>query len=234
MPPVRWQVPLAAAVLLSLAVVALSFSMPILLGLTWDDWQHNVRGWFDVGNEHNLPTWWNTLLLICAATLTGLVALLHSRTRTPGGAAWGILAGLIALLSLDEAGGLHERLRFVSDAVAPQHGFTYAWLAVGIPLGVLLLIAVWMLARRVGAVPRRLLAGGLAVLLLGAVGLETVNDLLVQAAGSELPPGGSLTFHAIYHLEELLELIGSSMLLVAPLSALRMDAEGGRLVVRVR
>ncbi|WP_144793610.1 hypothetical protein [Kocuria palustris] len=230
----RWQRPLAAAVALNLAVVALSLLMPIVLGLAWDDWQHPVRRWFDVGSEGNLPTWWNTALLIAAAVLGAGVAVLHRSTGASGWPAWSALAALAALLSLDEAAGLHERLRFLADAIAPRHGFTYAWLAVGIPLGIAVLAAAILLGRRIGPTSRRLFVLGLAVLLAGAVGLETANDLLVSARGGELPAGGSPAFHVVYHLEELLELLGSSLLMAAPLASLRIGASGGRIVLRTR
>lgn len=234
LPKLRWRGALMVAITLSFAVAALSFIMPIALGLAWDDWQHSVRFWFDVGNESNLPTWWNTSLLIAAAALSAMVAVVHRVTGSPGWFAWGGLALIAALLSLDEAAGLHERLRFVSDAIAPQHGFTYAWLVVGIPLGIAVLIVVVLLGRRIGPTARRLFVLGLAILLVGAVGLETLNDLIVQSRGGELQEGGTLAFHVIYHLEELLEFIGASMLMVAPLASLRIGAAGSRLIVRSR
>lgn len=229
-----WRGPLAAALSISLGIAALSYVMPIALGLTWDDWQHSVRGWFDVGNEGNLPTWWNTTLLIAAATLSAAAAVLHRIIGDASWSAWAGLAAVVALLSLDEAAGLHERLRFLSDAVLPQHGFTYSWLVVGIPLGIAVLAAVVLLGRRIERTSRRLFVLGLAVLLAGAVGLETANDLLMQARGGALPEGGSLVFHTIYHLEELLELIGASLLLAAPLASLRVEAADGGLRLRGR
>lgn len=228
LPILRWARPLAAALAVSVLITGVSFVLPIALGLAWDDWQHRDRYWFDVGNEGNLPTWWNTALLVASATLCAAVSIMH---RFAGGGrwvTWAALALIAGLLSLDEASGLHERLRHLADLVVPDHGFAFAWLVVGIPLALAVLVVAALLARRILRPARLLFLGGLLVLLAGAVGLETANDLLVRAQGGEVPDGGTLLFHAVYHVEELLEFAGASLMLAAPLAALRAGSPGGR------
>lgn len=234
LPVLRWSRPLAAALAVSLLITGLSFVLPVVLGLSWDDWQHRARSWFDVGNEGNLPTWWNTALLVASAALCAAVSAMHRFTGGRRWAAWASLALITGLLSLDEASGLHERLRHLADLVIPDHGFTFAWLVVGIPLALAVLVIAALLARRLVRPARRLFLGGLLVLLAGAVGLETTNDLLVRAQGGEIPEGGTLLFHVVYHLEELLELVGASLMLAAPLAALRNGTLSGRFCVVTR
>lgn len=84
---------------------------------------------FDLNSEGNLPTWVSSLLLACASVLLALAALsvLHVGARRV--VDWGLLALLFALLSLDEATGLHESLGlWLSETYGPFGGIAfYVW-----------------------------------------------------------------------------------------------------------
>lgn len=209
---------------LSVSVVVISAVTPLVLGVALDAWAEPGRAWFDVGNENNLPTWWNAALLMLGATLAaavGCVCWMARGAASPSALAWWPIALLLTVLSLDEVASLHERLGRLAEAALPDHGFTYAWLAIGIPLALVLLVGAVYLTRSLPAVPRRLFLAGLLLLFTGAVGLEAANDLLVRAAQPGATHNPQL-FHLIYHAEELLELLGACLMVAAPLSAVRI------------
>lgn len=221
---------------LSAVVVAVSFVMPHVLRVPLDAWAAPGRAWFDVGNENNLPTWWNAALLMVAAALASVVACVSwngRRAKSPGTAVWWLIGLLLAALSLDEVASLHERLGRLADAALPGHGFTYAWLAVGIPMALALLTGTVFVTRSLAVVPRRLLLAGLLVLFAGAVGLEAANDILVRLSDQADAHNPHL-FHVIYHAEELLELLGACLLVTAPLSSVQVNHYPDGVVVKPR
>lgn len=216
-----WGKVTAGLTAVSVILVAVSFCWPYAMNVPLAAWDEPGRAWFDVGNENNLPTWWNAIMLMFGSLAAMVVAFIHGPRvgtgRSPR-AAWSIIAVLLLLMGLDEIASVHERLGRIADAALPDHGFTYAWLAVGIPLALIVTVAAVFITRGIGGVPRRLILVGLLVLFTGAVGLETANDLLVRFTDQQGPTHPDL-FHVIYHGEELLELIGAGLLVAAPLSS---------------
>lgn len=218
-----WQPTLWFLLVAGLVLVILSAVVPLVLGVGPVDRTSPVRVFFDVAGERNLPTWWNTGLLLMAGALSVAVGLLRRPARLDGRggwAAWGGLGALLALMSLDEFAGIHERLdglwrRLVGDNPLPA----FEWLMLGVPVAGAVVVFLWLCARVLPASSMALYVVGIVVFFLGALGAEAV----VVAAGVPLD---SWAYVASYHVEELLEFTGSALLVVAPLAAVRL-APGG-------
>lgn len=145
---------------------------------------HSVMKLFDVNSESNLPTWYSASLLLAAAVGTGLVAVLVARAGGRDAGRWWLLAGILALLSLDEASALHERLGGPAEDLLGSTGVgPFVWV---LPAGVLALVAGLSFLGFLGRLPapvRRHLLGAGALFLTGAVLLEAVSGLVLEAAG---------------------------------------------------
>jgi hypothetical protein len=225
--PVRWGRVLAGLCVVSLGLVALSYGLPALTDHPLTNGTGEIRLYVDVATEGNLPTGWSAGLFSAGAVLYGILAWLTWKTRAGGTIAWTVLAVLLLALSLDDATWLHERTDRWGVKVVEISQFTYVWLIFGIPVAILLLIVVVLSARRL---PRRsalLVVGGMATLMVAAVGLEYVGGEIIRTH----PEGAGRLFVRVYHLEELLEMVGASIALVAPLAALTVRRAGAAVTV---
>ncbi|WP_313817750.1 hypothetical protein [Citricoccus sp.] len=219
-----WRPTLWALIAAGLVLVIASAIVPLVLGAGPVDRTSPVRVFFDVAGERNLPTWWNTGLLWTAGALSVAIGLLRRPTRLDGRGGWSAWCGLgalLALMSLDEYAGIHERLdglwrRLVGDNPLPA----FEWLMLGVPVAGAVVLFLWVCARVLPSPSTALYVLGIVVFFLGALGAEA----LVVAAGVPLD---SWAYVASYHVEELLEFTGSALLVVAPLAAVRL-ASGGR------
>lgn len=222
-----WRAVTLSLIALSLAVVAVSLAVPPLTGRPYDDYDGWLRHYLDVGREGNFPTWWSASLHLLAAAAFTVVGLIYLRTTRSSGLAWLLFALMLLAFSADEASLIHDRARHLTNLLAPENDLDdgYAWLGVGIPVALGVLLVAGLSARRLPVRPRRLLLLGTGIFLLGAVGMEIVH--------SEVSPHLEIGFVwvAIYHLEELLEMVGVSVILAAPLAAVRYRFLGPALVL---
>jgi hypothetical protein len=129
-----------------------------------------------VGQEGNLPTWWNASLLFTVAVSAVVASMLSDGDKSPR-RAWWIVAGAATYMSLDETASLHERL---GDGIerTPIGPHTYGWLLPGIfvaAAGVTVLLFAGRHLPRASA-PR--LGAALACYGAGAVGVEGINGWL--------------------------------------------------------
>lgn len=179
----------------------------------------------DVGDEVSLPTWFETLLFLLAA----LVLLLGAhRARSDGTPArgWTLLAVVMAGLSIDEAVSVHERLgSALRDLLHTSGALYYVWVVPAMVLvGVVALLQLrWWLA--FPARTRLLLALAAVVFVGGAAGLEVVAGLSDETEGTATLLSVTLTA-----VEELLEMVGLSLFVVALLENLA----GHRIALEVR
>lgn len=229
-----WQHILVALMTVSLVIATISLAMPWMLGTPVNAWKEPGRIWLDVGQENNIPTWWNSSLLMLGAVGASLLTLINYGLRRvrPGSnrgmVAWCGVAILLILLGLDEIASVHERLDRLAYMVFPEHNLTYAWLIFGIPLGLICLAFLAILATSLPVTARRLMLGGLAVTLLGAVGLELIHDLL--DGHQRITPEA---LHLLYHGEEFLEFLGASSMAAAPISAVQWSTRSGQIMLRL-
>lgn len=207
---VRWQRLLLLLLAVSGAIVALSLFLP--------------RGFTYVSEEANLPAWWTGLLLVGAAGLHLQAGILARRSGSRGAVSWWLLAALLAMLSLDEIAGLHERLQELVLTLTDT-SFAAAWVVLGIPIAIAGTVVTLVLARRL---PRRstlLAVGGIGLLLASAVGLEAVGGLIL-ADQPILSRGSDLGYLLVMHLEEFGEMAGAALAACSPLAALPLEGVG--------
>jgi len=183
----------------------------------------------NMDREMSLPAWVSSALLLFVGGLMGLAAWAQyvrgCGRRRRGVVGWAVLGLFFVALSLDESAAIHEvlvnRVQDILGTYATGLLF-YAWYLPVLLAGAVLLLALMPFLLRL---PRRtfwLLALGVGVYLLGAVGFEALMGMLVEPTGSDEPPlqhpGGGLVL--VLLLEEGLELLGVSVLVYAMLDYL--------------
>jgi hypothetical protein len=185
-----------------------------------------VAGWkaimrlFDVNSEHNVPSWFSSMLLMGCALVAALLAALGRRAGRRDAGSWAGLAALLSLLSLDEAVALHERLGGPAAAVlgdSTRGALHFAWVVPGLALGLVFVRFVV----RLPASTRRLVVAAAGLYLTGAVALEAAGGMVLEAQGHR---AGYLLVTAA---EEGLEMAGSVLLLYAAMRLLHLRPEPG-------
>jgi hypothetical protein len=179
---------------------------------------------FDVNSEANVPSWFSSLLLAGGALAAGLVAAMVRRVGGRDARHWAGLAALLLLLSLDEVAALHERLRGPAATVlgdAARGPLRVAWVVPGLLLVLVVGIAFVGFVARLPAGTRRPVVAAGGLFLAGAVGVEAISGMVLEAQGDR----------ALYLLvtaaEEGLEMSGSVLLLYATLRVLHLRPEPG-------
>lgn len=144
-----------------------------------------AKRFVDIGAEANLPSWWNTSLLVIVSVLAVVASLRPFEAgERPAARAWWIVAAATAYLGLDEAAGLHERLAGPvesSDLDLP----TYAWLVPGVLLAAVGCAVLVVAARQLPPRVARGLGFALATYAIGAVGFEAVTGLVTSEPGDD-------------------------------------------------
>jgi hypothetical protein len=147
-------------------------------------------------NEEATPATWASSAAVFAAALAAamLAAAVPWRRWL-----YGVLAVVLAFLSLDDVAQLHERL----------NRFGEAWTLYAVPLLALTFVLLWQVARNLFGPERRLIYGGLGLLVV-AVGMETLQRIWLDSYEE-----GSWVFELDTGLEEALELAGWGLIATA-------------------
>lgn len=202
-----------------------------------------MRRLFNMAGEENLPTWFSSTQTLLAGLTLGLVYWSVRRDPTSGKRAFGwlILAILFTYMSIDDAAVIHERVgtAFRKLATGPKGAGanpsalgglvdvfpTYTWQLVYGPIfgsmGIFMLWFLWREFQRVGA--RVFLIVGLGCYVL-AVALDFVEG--IRGLHQDLALRWELDRYTVGHLsrvlEEYLEMVGTTALLVGFLRFLTM------------
>lgn len=180
---------------------------------------------FDLGQEHNVPTYYSSLALFVCAILLALIALGHAQNAASSVRHWSGLATIFVLLSFDEALVLHEQLAPpVRAAVDASRAFYFAWI---IPYGaaVLLLGLVYLrFLMRLPAGTRRLFLFAGTLYVGGAIGMEVIEGVVFTTTGARTP-----LFVSLYTVEELLEMTGVGVFMYALAAYIATDMQALRL-----
>jgi hypothetical protein len=169
-----------------------------------------------VDNEKNLPTAFAVFLLLFAFLLLATVATLERQARGSWARHWALLTAGFAVMAIDEAWSLHERLIRPGRTLlgGGEHGvFFYAWVLFGIAL-LIVLVPVFLrfLISLPAATRTRFIAAG-ALFVGGAIGTELLAGLFNEHFGLHLDKGGygvrHLQYSFIATVEEGLEFAGS-------------------------
>ena len=162
-------------------------------------------GLFDLDGEGNPPAAYSMFLLLSAGGLAALVGTLPAehefRKR------WYALGVFLAFMGFDEAITFHEKL---------QDALEYDWQKMYLPIAALGGIAWLLVFRRLASREQRMFALGAAAWVIAQI------DEYFQANPDEGRVSG---YGSLATIEEVLELIGSALFLLALLEALRRVAE---------
>lgn len=178
----------------------------------------------DMNHEMSVPTWVATMLMASVA----VALLVVSISPPPGTTAlrWRVLAGLAALLSIDDLVAYHETwVAPVRARLDPSGFLLQAWV---IPGMVLVAIVALSQVRFLTRLPRPTAIGltvGTAVFLAGALGMEMIGAELGERWRTD-----SVGYEALVAVEESLELLGAALVLHALLR--HLAAEGTSLLLR--
>ncbi len=162
---------------------------------------------FHLDGEHTVPAWFTSMLLLACAALAWLL----SRSRHPHALRhrwlWVALALGFTALSMDEASAIHERTGRLAVMVAGEGGlggaFTFAWVAVALPVVTAVGILYWRFLRDLPARHRRRLLIAAACYLGGAIGMEMINGSVWSTFGA------GAFYWALVVVEEGAEMLGA-------------------------
>lgn len=223
--PIRWYIPLAVMVAISLALVLASYLLPTHHPIYTREGA--IGFWLNVDTERNLPSWWSTMLLGAGGILHLGGGWIARRTGARGVPAWVLVGVLLLALSLDEAISIHETLAELRGVIATPFDFEYFWLVIGVPLAVVILLVVVLSGLRMPAHSLAMLLLGFLLLFGGAVGVEAIES-------AQFEQGRDADVTLSYHREEALEMVGASVIAVAPLAGLRVSQGGATLTLAPR
>ncbi len=177
-----------------------------------------VRMFFGVAEEMNLPTFFSVMVAVAGAAALALVGRL---VRGGVGVAFLVAAALLLAMAFDDFTALHERLDGIGEAIAGQGVTGYLWVLPGLVPGVVVLLAFWRLGRSLRGPARRDLVLGISLVLVAALGLETINGQLDRPGTNGAP------LQLVTHLEEFTETVGLILLLRAALGLLQVAHRSG-------
>lgn len=172
--------------------------------------------------ERNIPTMISTgLLLGCGICAYAIGAPLRLQKRRIG-YAWYVLCAGFTFLAFDEMLEIHEILIEPMRRVTGGQGVLFqAWVPVYLGfLGVLAAIA-WPIVRQISTVFLWRCGIGAAVFVTGAAGFEIIGGFWIAA--DERDTWG---YAIVVYIEEILELTGSSLMLIALLRHLATEQGG--------
>jgi hypothetical protein len=141
----------------------------------------DVKQAFDLGQERNLPTWWNTALLLGIVAVLLLAARLHDGRHLPTRRSLLVAALAVAYLSADEAAQLHEQFGAPTESWLEQRGIdlpTYTWLVPGAAIALVGVVLFVRWCRTLPPAVRSPCALGLGLYGAGALGAEGINGWL--------------------------------------------------------
>jgi hypothetical protein len=148
-------------------------------------WFDGRYGALDATQDGNVFTWMSSVATFAGAFAAAVAAISFGRHRRQ----LGLLASLLAFLSLDDAVGLHERLEHLTDGTSGMAGRAggLVFLALYLPLLLAALVLLVRTARCAPSASRACINAGLA-LLVASVALRLVAAV-VRLAGAELADG---------------------------------------------
>ena len=185
---------------------------------------------FDLGREQNVPTLINSVFLIGIGAMCIFAGKLAVKWRWR----WWLIAVVFLILGIDETFGLHEPVFFVlrgnqSVGTAAWVGYLgglrwldlLPWL---LAIGMVLVGWYWSFLSHVGSRISIMAISSAALYLLGAAGIDYFTS--VEFIGNIAP----LKVAAIETLEEVLELVGASLMIYCVMCYL---AEKHRIGIRL-
>lgn len=166
--------------------------------------------YFSLTEEKNVPTWWSSLLLVACSAILALIA--ATKRRGPGQfkGHWVVLSAIFCYMSIDELVEIHEWLNSLKS-VDHRHGILYyGWV---IPAGAIVIVFALSYLRFLFHLPpktRNQVALAGVIFVGGAIGIELLLGVWTDVHGEN-----NFTWALIGAVEEAMEMLGSSLFLLA-------------------
>src|SRR5918995_2641499 len=146
---------------------------------------------FNVGDERNIPTWFESILFLLCSILLAVVTVAKKRRNDRYRLHWGVLSIILLLLSLDEVASIHEaigqqseRLLHSITGLTPGGAISFFWVVPGTIFVVVVLLAYLRFLADLPRSTRRLFLFAGALFVLGALGLEMLTAQVMSSSGS--------------------------------------------------
>lgn len=174
---------------------------------------------FWVGEEANVPTFVNFVLLIFSCAFISLAAAQAFSDKDPWRWHWLVLGAVMLLAAFDEAAGVHEPVgNYLTQGIESTGIFAWEWVIIGIAVAVVLMsLGFRFVVYGMDDEPRRYLIIGLLFYLGGALGLEMISAYL---SFHEMENGRYVTL-----VEEFFEMIGATFFGACGLTQLSLLAD---------
>ena len=169
-------------------------------------WVHALWGVMSLSAEGNVPTWFASSLLLACSVMAGAIASYHP-PRAPWRRHWWGITVALGWVSLDEVAGFHEHLGGRLDTGGVLYFDWVIWGA--LIVGVLAAIYLPFL-RALSSPARARLIVAAVVFVSGALVMELPLGWWTYHAGKD-----GIGYALIDWVEETMELVGSSLALVA-------------------
>lgn len=180
---------------------------------------HELARRFDLDFESNIPTWYSSMGLLCAAGILGVIARAKWHLRAPFRWHWAVLAVVFVGLSIDEAVQMHELLRGPMHKRWELNGLLhFAWIIPGAIAVMVFALAYLRFLWHLPARTRHLFVSAAVIFVGAALGLEAMGGAQVQHAGYE-----SVRYSIFMVCEEGVEMLAVALFIYALLDYLRTD-----------
>jgi hypothetical protein len=193
-------------------------------------WHPDVVEWVHVNREGNLPTWFSTMQLAGLALILANVFRVE-RARLPNrklNVVWLLLSIAALFFSADEASAIHERLGTLLGTVVRKDPegllarlagiHSYYWAIIYVPIALPTAIVVGTLLWRELGPARKYAIAGVLLYFVGSVILDHFQVFWATPEGPALIEFNmQLYYFDIYLCEELLEMFGVSLVVLASL-----------------
>ena len=193
------------------------------LTINWLDWSESgaIRRLFNITREDGLASLFAVIQTLAVAVTTWLIALLVSGTHSSRflRVGWVFLAVFFTVMAIDDGAKVHERLGTVyKENNTEVYFFSYGWQKIIAPVyalcGVLMAAFLWCLGRDSIRRPFIVAALGLLASAMLIDFWEGVSNGYVYLLGID-PKDVDTVTHFSKSLEEFLEMLAMSLLLVA-------------------
>lgn len=161
---------------------------------------------FYVELESNVPSFFNMLLLLCAALLLALITFLNRRQTGSRKIEWAILTAGFFWMAFDEIIAVHDRLVEPMRAVLGEENlgvFYFAWVVPAIILVLLLALFFFKFWLNLPAKTRFAFLIAAVLYLGGAIGVELIDGGYAEMHGTD-----NLVYIILTTIEESLEMFG--------------------------
>jgi hypothetical protein len=192
-------------------------------------WFGKVTRLFNLDEETNFPTYYQSFSLLLCGILPAFIASAHQKTGRPFVVHWRILSAAFFFLSIDEFTQLHEGSMYPLHDLFNSRGMGFlasgyfydSWVIPALICVIIFVLTFWKFLGHLPSTTRRLLVIAGAIYLGGAVGMEMIGGHYKDLHGSH-----NITYAMMTTVEETGEMIGILIYIHALLSYVSDELDG--------